>query len=412
MDTKDFVISGLGVIAPNGVGKEAFWEALNAGKDAIAPIEKFTDDRFSVKVAGEVKGFDPKVILGPKGLRNLDSSTLFLVSAAKQVIDEAKLEITPANTDDFGVSTGTTFPHLASMIEFDREVLQEGLEFSNPALFPSTVLNAASSQVSIRFNIQGFNSTVSTGYTASLEALSYALSALTTNKAKTVLVGGVETLNRSLFFGFHKLGYMAGLKGIALSCPFDKRRNGPLLGEAAAMLCVEEAKRAKQRGVPIFARVKSTANYFDAFKIGRIHPQGLGLEKVIRKALGEARVEPKDIDYIAGCANSSLELDRIEVAVLKRVFGKDLAKIPVSSIKSMIGETISASGVLQIVSVVGAMVKGLIPPTINYQEKDPECDIDCVPNRAQKKDVKFALVTSFGPGGYNSACILEKYSRE
>jgi 3-oxoacyl-[acyl-carrier-protein] synthase II len=298
------------------------------------------------------------------------------------------------------------------MIEFDREVLTEGLDFSNPALFPSTVLNAASSQVSIRFNIQGFNSTISTGYTASLEALNYALSALATNKAKTVLVGGVEALNLSLFFGFHKLGYMAGLKGELLSCPFDKRRNGPLLGEAAAMLCVEESERAEQRGAPIFAKIRSVANYFDAFKIGKVHPQGLGLEKAVRKALEQAKIEPTGIDYISSCANSSVDLDKIEVSVLKRVFGVNLARIPVSSIKSMIGETISASGVLQILSCIGAMVKGLIPPTINYKEKDPDCDIDCVPNKAQDKDVKLALVVSSGPGGYNSACILERYSRE
>jgi 3-oxoacyl-[acyl-carrier-protein] synthase II len=409
MSNENFVISGLGVIAPNGVGSQAFWEALNSGVNAITPIESFPTDKFSVKFAGEIKGFDPKNILGPKGLRNLDNSTLFLMSAAKQAIDEAKLEITDANADDFGVCTGTAFPHLWSMIEFDREVLMEGLDFSNPALFPSTVLNAASSQVSIRFNIQGFNSTISTGYTAGIEALSYALSTLETNKVKTVLVGGVETLNLSLFFGFYKLGYMAGLKGEPISCPFDKRRNGPLFAEAAAMLCVEESSRAKQRGAQIFAKIKSVANYFDAFKIGKIHPQGLGLEKAISKALAEAKIEPTDIDYISSCANSSVDLDKTEVNVLKKVFGSSLARIPVSSIKSMVGETISAAGVLQILSCIGAMVTGLIPPTINYQEKDPDCEIDCVANKAQKKDIKTALVVSCGPGGYNSACILEKY---
>jgi 3-oxoacyl-(acyl-carrier-protein) synthase len=295
------------------------------------------------------------------------------------------------------------------MIEFDREVLISGLEFSNPALFPSTVLNAASSQVSIRFNIQGFNSTVSTGYTSSLEALKYALAALETHKAKTILVGGVEALSLSLFFGFHKLGYMAGIKGEPLSCPFDKRRNGPILGEAAAIFSVENLKEAKERGAPIYGKIKSVASYFDAFKIGRIHPEGLGLEKSIQRALEEAQLEPQSIDYISSCANSSQELDRIEVGVLKKIFGPHLAKIPVSSIKSMLGETLSASGALQIISSLGVIAQGLIPPTINYQEKDPQCPIDCVPNKAEKKDVKRVLVTSFGPGGYNSACILEKY---
>jgi 3-oxoacyl-[acyl-carrier-protein] synthase II len=176
------------------------------------------------------------------------------------------------------------------------------------------------------------------------------------------------------------------------------------------MFCLETSSRARERNAPIFAKVKSVASYFDAFKIGKIHPQGLGLEKAVRKVLAESNLEPKDIDYISSCANSSLEMDRIEVSVLKKVFGQNLAKIPISSIKSMLGETVSASGILQIISCIGAMQKGIIPPTINYKEKDPDCDIDCVPNKAQHKETKYALVTSFGPGGYNSACILEKYT--
>jgi len=406
---QEFVISSLGVVSPSGVGKEAFWKSLENGVSAISKIESFSTDKFPVNCAGEVKNFDPKVFLGQKGLRNLDRSALFLMTAAKLALDDAKLTITESNTDDIGVSTGTTFPHLWSMIEFDREVFKEGLDFSNPALFPSTVLNAASSQVSIRFNIQGFNASVSTGYTSGLEALKYSLVMLETGKAKTILCGAVESLALSLFFGFYKLGYMAGINGEMVSCPFDKRRNGPLLSEAAAVFSVEHADTAKMREAQILAKIKSVSCYFDGFKIAKIHPEGEGLEKAIVKALDEAGVATSDIDYISSCANSSLEVDRTEVKVLQKIFGNSLSKIPVSSIKSMIGETLSASSALQIASCVGAMKNGIIPPTINYKEKDPECDIDCVPNKAQKKDVKLALVVSFGPGGYNSACVLERY---
>ncbi|MFA5271202.1 MAG: beta-ketoacyl-[acyl-carrier-protein] synthase family protein [Candidatus Omnitrophota bacterium] len=408
MVNQEFVISAIGIVAPGAIGKEAFWNSLENGASAISKVESFSTDKFSVNLAGEIKNFDPKVYLGQKGLRNLDRSSLFLMTAAKFALDEAKLEITEENTDDIGVSTGTTFPHLSSMIQFDREVINDGLEFSNPALFPSTVLNAASSQVSIRFNIQGYNASVSTGFTSSLQALKYALESLNTSKAKIVLCGAVESLTLSLYFGFYKLGYIAGVKGEALSCPFDRRRNGPVLAEAAAMFCVEEEKSANARNAQIFAKIKSVSCYFDGFRIGKIHPEGEGLEKAIKKALDEAGVAPSEIDYISSCANSSQDLDSIEVKVLKNIFGDKLSKIPISSIKSMLGETLSASGALQIASCIGAMQRGVIPPTINYKEKDPECDIDCVPNHAQKKDVKIALVVSFGPGGYNSACILEK----
>lgn len=408
MSKKDYFITGIGVVAPNGVGKDAFWQALFSGKNSISEIESFSTDKFNVKLGAEIKNFDPKEYLGPKGLRNLDRGTLFLLTAAKLALDDAKLTIDDSNTDDIGVCTGTTFPHLSSIVEFDSEVLKEGLSFSNPALFPSTVLNAASSQVSIRFNIQGFNTTISTGYTSSLEALKYSIIALETDKAKTVLSAGMESLTLSLFFGFHKLGYMAGLKGEGISCPFDKRRNGPLLGEAAVMFSLEDEKSAKERSAKAYAKVKGVANYFDGYRIGKIHPQGEGLEQAIKIALDEAGVDIKSIDYICSSANSSKDLDKIEVKVLKKIFGKYIDKIPVSAPKSMLGESLSASGGLQILSCIGAMQKGEVPPTINHKENDPDCDIDCVPNKAQKKDVKLALVTSSGPGGYNSACILEK----
>jgi 3-oxoacyl-[acyl-carrier-protein] synthase II len=412
MMPSDLVITGIGVVSPSGIGKDAFWGSVLAGKDAISAIESFSTEKFSTNLAGEVKNFDPKAYLGPKGLRNLDRTTLFLLVAAKEALEDAKLEITDSNTDDIGVCTGTTFPHLSSIVEFDREVITDGLPFSNPALFPSTVLNAASSQISIKFNIQGFNTTISTGYTSSLEALKYSLVALETDKAKIILSGGAESLARSLFFGFHKLGYMAGIKGEALSCPFDKRRNGPILGEGTALFCLESEKNAKKRKANIYARLRSVANFFDGYRLGKIHPQGEGLEIAIRKALDEAGAKASDIDYICSCANSSKDLDRIEVEVLKKVFGKSLKDIPVSSPKSMFGETISASGALQIATVIAAMKNGVIAPTINYKEKDFDCDIDCVPNKAQKKNVKLALVTSSGPGGYNSACVLEKYNNK
>ncbi|OGX44262.1 MAG: hypothetical protein A3G38_00940 [Omnitrophica WOR_2 bacterium RIFCSPLOWO2_12_FULL_51_8] len=410
MAGQEAVITGIGVVAPNGIGKENFWQGLEEGRSAIGKISSFDAGKFSVNAAAEVRSLGEETILGGKGLRNLDRSALMLLVAAKLAIADAGLEINDGNTDRVGVSCGTTFPHLWSILEFNKEVFKEGLDFASPAFFPSTVINAASSHVSIRFNIQGFNATTSTGYTSGLTAIKYALDALKTEKAEIILAGGVEVLTNFLFFGFQKLGYMAGLKGEAVSCPFDKRRNGPILGEGAVIFCLEGEASARKRKAMIFARVKSAVNFFDASKMGRIHPEGIGLETAIKDSLEQARVGPDDIDYISACANSSLDMDKIEAKALKKVFGKSLDRIPASSIKSMLGETISASSVLQAASCVGAMRRGVIPPTVNYKTKDPECDIDCVPNKAQKKDVNLALVTSFGPGGYNAASVLERYN--
>jgi 3-oxoacyl-[acyl-carrier-protein] synthase II len=402
------VITGIGVVAPNGIGKEEFWRNLEAGKNGIEPITGFSTRKLPVKIAGEVKGYDPEKVLGPKGLRNLDRSALLLMGAAKQAIDEARLVINEKNADNIGIATGTTFSHLWPIAVFDKEVFKEGIDFANPALFPSTVINAASSQVSIRFNIRGFNATLSTGYTSSLEALKCGLNALSNRQIKTLLAGSVDTLSYPVLFGFHHLGYLAGLKGVAVSCPYDRRRNGPLLGEAATMLVIEDQEEAmKNRRKPL-ARVKSVASYFDAHSIARIHSHGKGLEKAIRIALDKAKIVPEDIDYIAGCANSSVDLDRIEVSALKTVFERRLKNIPVGSIKSMTGETFSASGALQIIAAAGAIDRGILPPTINFEVKDDSCIVDCVPNRSRPMRIKHALITSFGPGGYNSACVLEK----
>jgi len=409
MDKAKAVITGIGIVAPGAVGKDEFWKSLEEGKDSISDVSSFDVSEFPVKIAGEVKDFDAKKILGPKGLRNLDKNALFLMSASKMALDGSGLAINETNTDDFGVCTGTTFSHLWSIAEFDKEVFVEGLNFSNPALFPSTVVNAASSHVSIRFNIQGFNTTITTGYTSYLESLKYTLNALDTDKAKHVLSAGVDTLTGSLFFGFNKLGYMAGLKGVALSCPFDKRRNGPVPAEGAGVFCVEKPETAKVRGAKIYAGIRAVACYFDSTGMGKINPYGEGLEKSIRTALDQAGLEPSQIDCVWASANSSLNLDRIEAGVLKRIFGAKLSNIPVVAIKSMIGESFSAAGALQIASCIGTMNSGIIPPTINYNSPDPDCKIDSVSPKAQKKDVKFALINSFGPGGYNSACIIEKY---
>lgn len=402
------VISGLGVTAPGGIGKENFWDSLEKGSDPMGELTQFDASEFPVKRAAEIKDFDPHAYLDKAKIRNLDRNALLLLTAAKFALEDAKLSITEENTDEIGVCTGTTFSHLWSIHEFDKEVFNDGLAFASPGYFPSTVLNAASSHISIYFNIQGFNATINTGYTSSLEALKYAIMALETGKANQILVGCVDTLAYSMFWGFNKLGYMAGLKGEPICCPFDKRRNGPLLGEAAVVMVIETAENAKKRHAEAYCRILSIDSYFDAFRIGKIHPKVEGLSTTIKRNLRRADIGITDIDYVSSCANSSKDTDKMEARALKDIFGAKLNTIPVSSIKSMFGETMAASGGLQIASVIGAMEKNFLPPTINYSVADPEIDIDCVPNKSQKKTVKTALIDSFGPGGYNSSVILKK----
>lgn len=409
MNRKRIVITGIGVIAPNGIGKEQFWTALKEGRSGIKPISRFDTNGFKCKLAGEINNFNPAVFLGSKGLKNLDRTTRLLCSAAKLAIDDAKLTINYKNTDDIGVCTGTTLSSLWNIAEFDKGVIKDGPLFSDAALFPGTVVNAASSQVSIRFNIQGFNTTISTGYSSSIDALKYAVDFINLGRIKTVLVGAVESISPANYTGFYRLGFFAGIKGDELSCPFDKRRNGIILGEGAAVIVIEDEEYAKRRKANIYAEVKGTGNCFDAFKMGKYNPEVNGLRESMKKAIRDSGLRIADIDYISASANSVPMQDRLETEAIKTVFGRSAFNIPVSSIKSMIGEPFSAAGLLQIAASVDTIVNGFVPPTINYRIKDDDCNLDYVANRSRMARINNVLINNFGPGGSNASLVISKY---
>ena len=409
MNKRRIVITGLGVIAPNGIGKEQFWKALKEGKSGIKPIKRFDTSNFKCKSAGEISDFRPTEFLGFKGLKNLDRTSRLLCSAAKLAIDDSGLNINDKNTDDIGVCTGTTLGYLWTFAEFEKGVIKDGPLFSDAALFPGAVINAASSQVSIRFNIQGFNTTISTGYSSSLDALKYAVDFIRMGRIKAVLVGGVESLSPANFIGFYNLGFFAGIRGEELSCPFDKRRNGIILGEGAAVIVIEDEEYAGKRKAKIYAEVKETGNYFDAYKMGRYQPEAVGLKDSMVKAIKGSDMRITDIDYISAAANSVSEQDMLETKAIKDVFGKSAYNIPVSSIKSMIGESVSAAGLLQIAGSVGSIVNGFIPPTINFKTRDDDCDFDYVSNKSRRSRINNVLINNFGPGGNNASVVVSKY---
>jgi len=412
MNKKRVVITGVGVVAPNGIGKNAFWQSLADGRSGIKPITLFDTSFFKPKTAGECSDFNAEEFLGTKGLRNLDRSTKLVLSAAKLAIEDAKLKITEENSDDIGVVTATTLSVIANIFEFSKEAHDEGPQFVNPAMFPRTTINSPSSQISIKFNIKGFNTTISTGFSASLDSLKYAADFIKLGRAKAVLVAGVEAIFFQTFLGFNKIDFLAGIKGKEISCPFDRRRNGIILGEGSAALLLEDEKSALKRNARIYAQVSAVENYFDPFRssIGRYSPYSVGLKRSMSQALKNANLKTNEIDYICAAANSVPSQDRLETAAIKEVFGLLAKDIPVSSIKSMIGETVSAAGILQIASVLGAMENNFIPPTINYKEPDPVCDLDYVPNKKREKTIKNVLVNNFGPGGNNAAAVIKKYS--
>ena len=411
---KRIVITGIGVLASNGIGKEEFWKAIMGGISGIKPVSLFDTTKLKSKLAGEIKDFNPEAILGQKGLRNMDRSTKFAIAASKLALDDAGIEnpIPEGNTDDFGVSLGSTMGSVWSISEFDKEALRDGPRSVNPALFPNTVINSPASQISIRFNIQGFNGTVSTGFCSSLDAIYYAMNMISLYDYKVVLTGGVEELCEQTYKGFYKIGHLAGSRAgkEEIDCPFDKRRNGILFGEGASVFAIEELEHAKSRGAKIYAELLGYGTSFDPDSKNIYSPKAKGAIRAMKACLEDARLDSGGIGYVSAAANSTLDCDAMETLAINSVFNGSAKSVPISSIKSMIGETYSASGAMNLAASLGVLGENTIPPTVNYEKPDRRCALDYVPNEARKAKINNVLIDAFSPTGSNSVLAIGRYS--
>lgn len=407
---KRVVVTGMGVISPVGVGKKSFWENLQNGVYGIKPVSLFDVGKCSSKRAGEIPDFDPNELLGKKGLRHFDRTSLLVTATSRMCLDDANLG-DAYEEEDVGIVLGSTFGSIDSISTFDMEALREGPNYVNPMDFPNTVLNAPASRVSIFCQAKGLNSTISTGESSGVDAIICASDFLKLGRVKVALVGGVYGLTGDIFWAACKAGVLSGSKNtgsVEICAPFDKRRNGIVLGEGAALLLLECLEDAQARGAKIYAEIKGYGTSFNPNWCGS-GDFGGGV-RAISMALGSAGLKPEDISLVYANANSSINGDRMETVVIKESFGDCARKIPVSAIKSMTGDCLDASGAMQCVASVMSINTGLIPPTINYKECDPECDLDYVPNEKRKAQVEHVLVESFSYTGNCSSLIVSKYS--
>jgi len=384
MPEKRVVVTGLGMLSSNGIGKDAFWENTFSGVSGIKPISLFDSAEFATKDAGEIRDFLPEYFLGAKGLRTLDRSTKLVLSASKLALDDARFTISETNADECGVVIATTLGSISSISDFDREAFVEGARYVNPALFPNTVINSPASQVSIRFNIRAFNSTISTGFSASLDALNYAADLLKAGRAKIVLAGAVEELCIQFFLGFYKTGC---LKEITL-------------GEGASVLVLEELNSALARGAKIYCEIIGFGSSFS--------PDAIDPEKAIRLAIEASGITAQEIDCIFLAANSSRAVDLPEARAIKSVFPEDAKKIYTCAIKPLIGETYSASGAFAAAAAIGAIERQAIPPTIGYAEKK-EPRFNFVVNQGFRAKVDKVLINAFGKSGTSSSLVLSRF---
>ncbi|GAX60797.1 3-oxoacyl-(acyl-carrier-protein) synthase [Candidatus Scalindua japonica] len=406
------VITGISILSPIGVNKEEFWDNLTNGVSGIKDITLFDVSKYKSKKAGEISDFDAKAILGKKGIRHIDRTSLLVSSAAKLAMDDAKITTEIYSEDELGIAIGSTYGSIDSISSFDLEGLQEGPTFVNPMDFPNTVLNAPASRASIFCNATGLNSTISTGTASGLDAIIYASDFLKLGRGKAVLAGGVHGLTADMFWGAYRSGILSGSSNsdIELSAPFDKRRNGFIIGEAAALIVIERLEDALERNAKIYAEIKGYGCTFNPDKASQNEIDTTQGVRCISLAMEDAGIKTDEVSYISACANSSVTGDKMEARIIKDYFGDNTGKVPVSAIKSMTGECLDASGSLQCVAGVLAINNGVIPPTINYQEIDEECSLDCVPDKSREAEVKNVLINSFSDTGNISSIIISKYS--
>jgi len=402
------VVTGIGVVAPNGIGKDVFWQNCFDGISGIRPISLFDAHAYRCRCAGEVIDFTPEEHLGPKGLRTLDRTTRLALVAAQFALKDAALEVTPAGCQDIGVVLGCTMGSVRSISEFDVESLREGPRYVNPALFPNVVINSPASHIAIRFQLRGVNSTISTGFTAGLDAIGYALRLLQLRRVKAVLVGGVEELCLQTFLGFYRLGLLA-TEPTGRSpryAPFHPQRQGTLLGEGAAILVLEPLEEAHRRRVPAYAELLGYGTSFHPDSAYRYDPASTASVTASRRALQEADVDAADIDFVSACANATRATDAMEVVSLKTLFGDRASRVPVSAVKSLIGESFSAGGALQVALALGAIARQQVPPSPAGDTNDFDLELNLVRERARSASVSTVLVQSIALTGSSSALVI------
>jgi 3-oxoacyl-(acyl-carrier-protein) synthase len=393
-------ITGLGVISSIGIGKEEFLSSLRNGRSGIEEIKEF-DTHFSLsKKAGMVRSFRPKDFIPAGKLRRLDRASQFAIAASKLALADAQFSITQEKSPRIGVVLGSGFCGLSSSEEFHRGQVLKGFLDLNPMVFPNTVPNAASSHVSIELGIQGVNCTLVQSFCTSEAAILFACDQLRRGKSDLILTGGVDELSEFLFRGFSELHFLATDQGHGeRSCPYDKMRNGMVLGEGAGILAIETEEHARSRGIKGYG-------YILGYSLVGKSPKSNGaqdIERPIRMTLG--RRKDRHIDYLSGAGNSSKRLDALEAQGVKKAFASQYAQIPVSSIKSMVGEAI-ASGGMRMVANVLSMEYGFIPPTINYLNPDSTCDLRYVVNQGLDQEIGTILHLGISPDDCFSSILI------
>jgi 3-oxoacyl-[acyl-carrier-protein] synthase II len=402
----------MGIVSPLGIGLDDNWQAICQGKSGIGPITKFDTAEYPAKIAGEVKNFDPDQYIDKKDQKKMDVFIQYALAAGSMAIKQSGLIIDESNADRVGVLVGSGLGGLQTIEKYHTLLLQNGPKKVSPFFVPMLIVNLAPGQISIYFGCRGPNSSVVTACATGNHSIGEASRIIQRGDADAMIAGGVEsTITPLAVAGFCALKALSTRNNEPekASRPFEKNRDGFVMAEGAGILVLENLESAKQRGASIFAEVIGFGCNADAYHITAPSPGGEGAARCMQIAIDDAGIKPGDIDYINAHGTSTPMNDLSETIAMKTVFKDHVKNLPVSSTKSMTGHLLGAAGGVEAIFSILSIKHGIIPPTINYDEPDPECDLDYVPNVARKKDVRIVMSNSFGFGGTNATLIFKTF---
>ena len=407
------VITGMGALAPNGNTTESYWEALCNGQTGVGPITKFDATNFRVQFAAEIKNFDPAHFgIDPRSQRRMDLFTQYAIAASVQAVENAGLDISNEQAERIGVVFGSGIGGIQTFEDQHEAYRKDGPRRISPLFVPMMIPDMSAGQVSIHLGAKGPNYTTVTACASAAHAIGNAAREIWDDEADVMITGGAEAAITPMSVGGFAAARTLSTRNDAptqASRPFDADRDGFVIGEGAGGLVLEELERATQRGATIYAEVVGTGYTGDAYHITGMAPGGEGGARAMCRAMRQAQINPGDVAYINAHGTSTPVGDPAETAAIKSVFGDWAKKLAVSSTKSMTGHLLGASGAIETIAATLAVHHNVVPPTINYETPDPECDLDYVPNEAREIPVEIAISNSFGFGGHNAVLILRKF---
>ena len=410
--TRRVVVTGVGLVSAVGIGTQANWEALCAGQGGIGPITHFDASQFSSRIAGEVKGFDPLQFVEKRDIKKMDVFIQYAIAAAEFAVCDAGLKITPEMSSRVGVFIASGIGGFATIEREHKALIEGGPRRISPFFIPSAIINLAAGQVSIRFGARGPNSATCTACAASAHALGDAFEVIRRGDADAMIAGGSEAAITPM-----GVGGFAAMRALSTrndaperaSRPFDRDRDGFVIGEGAGVLVIEELGSALRRDAPIYAEVVGYGMSADAYHITAPSEDASGAVQVMSHAVRQAGVTPSDVNYINAHGTSTPHNDRLETLAIKKTFGAHAGSLVVSSTKSMTGHLLGAAGGLEAGVTALAVRHQVVPPTINLDNPDSDCDLDYAPGRSRSVSITYALSNSFGFGGTNAALLFRRY---